>query len=141
MVNTHSGRDEPESSYPNGPPPPPPPLTLVQAITSILEARNEHTDLLRRLVDNTTRGGHGVSHLHSHAESTYGEFLATHSPTFTKAGEPLETDNWLCTTESKFGFLCCTEHQKTLFAPQQLVGSAGAWWANFTTAHPADHQV
>jgi hypothetical protein len=43
--------------------------------------------------------------------------------------------------ESKFGLLRCTEVQKTLFAAQQLWGDASAWWANYTTARPADYQV
>jgi hypothetical protein len=42
-----------------------------------------------------SRGGHGVDHVHGHTQSTYGEFLATQPPTFTEAGEPLETDNSL----------------------------------------------
>jgi hypothetical protein len=47
-----------------------------------------------------------------------GDFEATHPPLFTKAGEPLEADNWLRVIESNFGQLCCTETQKTLFAAQ-----------------------
>jgi hypothetical protein len=30
------------------------------------------------------------------------------------------------------------EIQKTLFVAQQLLGDARAWWANFTTARPAN---
>jgi hypothetical protein len=48
------------------------------------------------------------------APTTYGEFLATHLPTFVEASEPLEADNW-------------------------LLGAARAWWVNYTTTHPADH--
>ena len=138
MVTTRRGTDEPESSHQNVPPPPP---TLAEAIATILETRDEQTDLLRRIVGNTTRGGHGAGHAHVPAQSTYGDFLATHPPTFAEAGEPLEADYWLRTIESKFGLLRCTEHQKTLFAAQQLLGAAGAWWANYTAARPADHQV
>jgi hypothetical protein len=64
----------------------------------------------------------------------YSDFLATHPPVF-------ETDSWLHTTESKFGLLHCTEYHKTLYAAQQLRGSAGAWWASYITALPADHHV
>jgi hypothetical protein len=34
------------------------------------------------------------------------------------ATDPLEADNRLHTTESKFGLLHCTEYQKTLYATQ-----------------------
>jgi hypothetical protein len=43
--------------------------------------------------------------------------------------------------EFKFGLLCCTEVQKTLFATQQLRGDASAWWANYTATRPTDYQV
>jgi hypothetical protein len=43
--------------------------------------------------------------------------------------------------ESKFGLLCCTKVQKTLFTAQQLRGDASVWWANYTATHPADYQV
>jgi hypothetical protein len=43
--------------------------------------------------------------------------------------------------EFKFGLLCYTEVQKTLFTAQQLQGDASAWWANYTATHPADYQV
>jgi hypothetical protein len=43
--------------------------------------------------------------------------------------------------ESKFGLLRSTKVQKTLFAVQQLCGDANAWWANYTTTHPADYQL
>jgi hypothetical protein len=66
------------------------------------------------------------------------EFLATQPPTFTVASEPLEADHWLHTIESKFDLLNCTENQKTLFAAQQLLGDARAWWASFTASHPAN---
>jgi hypothetical protein len=39
------------------------------------------------------------------------------------------------------GLLHCTEYSKTLYAVQQLKGSAGARWALYTTALPADHHV
>jgi hypothetical protein len=66
------------------------------------------------------------------------EFLATHPPTFTEASEQLEVDHWLHTVESKFDLLNCIENQKTMFAAQQLLGNARAWWASFTAAHPVN---
>jgi hypothetical protein len=53
----------------------------------------------------------------------------------------LEVDSWLRTMESKFRLLHCTEYQKTLYVAQQLRGLAGAWWASYMTALPADHLV
>jgi hypothetical protein len=45
MVNTHHVRNGAENSQGNGNPPPPP--SLAQAIASILESRDEQTELLR----------------------------------------------------------------------------------------------
>jgi hypothetical protein len=95
MVNTHNGRAGAESSQENGNPPPPP--SLAQAIASILESRDEQTELLRQLVANFARGGNRARNAPAPAPAatTYGEFAATHPPLFTEAGEPLEANNWL----------------------------------------------
>jgi hypothetical protein len=139
MVNTRNVWNGAENSEGNGNPPPPP--SLAQAITSILEFRNEQTELLRQLVANSTRGGNGARNAPALAPTTYSDFAATHPPLFTEAGEPLEADHWLWVMESKFGLLRCTEVQKTLFAAQQLRGDASAWWSNYTATRPADYQV
>jgi hypothetical protein len=138
MVNTHNRRCEARAAQPNEPPPSP---TLARAITAILESRDQQTELLRQLMDNSAHGGNGAGNAQGLTLTTYANFLVTRPPTFTKAGEPLEADHWLRTIEFKFRFLRCTEHQKTLFAAQQLLGNARAWWANFTAALPANHQV
>jgi hypothetical protein len=44
--------------------------------------------------------------------------LATHPPLFSEEKDPLEADDWLRTTESKFSLLHCMEYQKTLYAAQ-----------------------
>jgi hypothetical protein len=44
MVNTRNGRGDPEPAHSNGNPPLPP--TLAQAIASILESRDEQTEML-----------------------------------------------------------------------------------------------
>jgi hypothetical protein len=136
MVNTHNRRGDPEPAHPNGNPPPLP--TLAQAIASILESRDEQTELLRHLVANSARGGHGVRNASALTPTTYDDFVATHPPLFTEAGEPLEADHWLRVIESYFGLLHCTEVQKTLFATQQLCGDASTWWANYATTRHAD---
>jgi hypothetical protein len=114
---------------------------LAQAIISILESRDEQTELLRQLVANSTHGGNGARNAPAPAPTTYSDFVATHPLLFTEAGEPLEANHWLRVMVSKFGLLRCTEVQQTLFAAQQLWGDASAWWANYTATHPADYQV
>jgi hypothetical protein len=94
MVNTHNGRADDKASQVNGPIPPPP-LTLAQAIASILDSRDEQTELLHQLVNNSATGVIGARNAHEQALTTYGEFLATHLLTFAEAGEPLEADHWL----------------------------------------------
>jgi hypothetical protein len=74
-------------------------------------------------------------------ESSYFDFLATQHPEFTETTDPLEANHWLRVTESKFKLLRCSEFQKTLFAAQQLSGSASAWWATYTAAIRDNHQV
>jgi hypothetical protein len=72
-------------------------------------------------------------------ESSYFDFLATQPPEFAEVMDPLEANNWLRVTESKFGLLHSTELQKTLFAAQQLRGSTSAWWDSYTATLPKDH--
>jgi hypothetical protein len=91
MVNTHNVRNTVENSQGNGNLPPP--SSLAQTIASILESRDEQTDLLQQLVANSTRGGDGVRNAPALASTTYSNFTATHPPLFTEAGEPLEADH------------------------------------------------
>jgi hypothetical protein len=139
MVNTRNVRNGAENSQGNGNPPPPP--SWAQAIASILESRDEQTELLRQLVANCTRGGNGARNASAPVPTTYSDFASTHPPLFTEAGEPLEADHWLRVMEFKFGLLRCTEVQKTLFTAQQLRGDASAWWANYTATRPVGYQV
>jgi hypothetical protein len=140
MVNTSNGRADAEASEPNGPNPPPPP-TLAQAIASILESRDEHSELLRQLVANSAHGGNGARITPAPAPTTCSDFAATHPLLFTEARVPLEADHWLRVIGSMFGLLRYTEVQKTLFTAQQLCGDASVWWVNYTATHPVDYQV
>jgi hypothetical protein len=139
MVNTLNVRNEAENSQGNGNPPPPP--SLDQPIASILESHDVQTELLWQLIANSTRGGNGARNASAPALTIYSDFVGTHLPLFTEAGEPLEADHWLRVMESKFGLLCYTEVQKTLFIAQQLRGDASAWWANYTATRLADYHV
>jgi hypothetical protein len=134
MVNTRNGRAKAENSRVNRNSPLPP--TLAEAIASILESRDEQTELLQQLVANSAHDGNGVRNAPNPAPTTYSDFAATHPPLFTEVGEPLGADHWLRAIESKFGLLRCTEVQKILFATQQLRGDANVWWANYTSTHP-----
>jgi hypothetical protein len=119
----------------------PPPLSLAQATASILESRDELTELLHQLLANSACDGNGARNALAPTPTTYSDFVATHPPLFTEAGEPLEVDHRLREMESKFGLLCCAEVQKTLFATQQLCGDTSAWWANYNATRPVDYQV
>jgi hypothetical protein len=94
------------------------------------------------LVENNERHGAECQQpRYQERDSSYSDFLATHPPIFADVTDPLEADSWLCIIESKFGLLHCTEYQKTLYAMQQLRGSAGAWWASYIATLPVDHHV
>jgi hypothetical protein len=65
-------------------------------------------------------------HHDSDAAILYKEFLSTQPPVFSRAEDPLEAEDWLCTVEQKLGLICCDDVQKTQCAAQQLQGQAGA---------------
>jgi hypothetical protein len=125
------------SSHGNAPPPPlHPPVSLEQLLAT-------QSELMTLLIQNEARHGAGRPQHPQYQDmnTSYSEFLATHPPLFSGGKDQLEADDWLRTTESKFSLLHCTEYQKTLYAAQQLRGPAGAWWASYTSALPADHHV
>jgi hypothetical protein len=134
MVSTHDGSVDVEAAQPDGHSSPPP--SLAQVIASIRESRVEQTKLLRRLVTNSNHDGTTIGNAWDQAESSYVEFLATQPPTFIEASDSLEADNWLSTIESKFELLNYIKNQKMMFAAQQLLGDARAWWTNFTATRP-----
>jgi hypothetical protein len=96
MVSPRNGSGDAEAPQGTGPNLPQSP-TLAQAITSILESRDEQTKLLQQLVINSApaRGGNGARNNSTQAATTNGDFVATHLPLFTEVGEPLEADDWL----------------------------------------------
>jgi hypothetical protein len=119
--------------------PPPPPHSPV-SLEKLLATQNELMTLLTQ--NEACRGAERPQHpRYQDMNTSYSEFLATHPPLFSRGKDPLEADDWLCTTESKFSLLHCTEYQKTLYVAQQLRGPAGAWWPSYTAALPSDHHV
>jgi hypothetical protein len=117
------------------PPPPPPNLAEVMA---------RQTELLNQLVQ--TQMGHFRQQSRGRDEppvASYQDFLSTQPPLFHKVDEPLDADAWLHTIESKFALLpaLCSDENKTLFAAQQLRGTARLWWDHFYAMQPADHVV
>jgi hypothetical protein len=102
------GRGQPPCG--NAPlPPPRPPVSLEQ----LLATKNE---LMTLLIQNETHRGAECPQHHRHQDMnmSYSEFLATHPPLFSRGKNSLEADDWLCTTESKFSLLHCTEYPKTI---------------------------
>jgi hypothetical protein len=77
------------------------------------------------------------------AAATYQEFLSTQPPLFTKVEDPLDTDVWLRTVESKFPLLAgdSPDDTKARFAVQQLHGPAQTWWDHFRAMLPVDREV
>ena len=123
-------------------PNPPPSVaapTLANAIAHLVNATSDNTRILQAMAQNMAPGQHG-SH-NPKANITYGSFLKTQPPIFTKANEPLEADDWIRTIEQKFGLIRCSGNQKTLFAAQQLQGPIGAWWASYLATQLEGHQV
>jgi hypothetical protein len=71
---------------------------------------------------------HKEEHLQHHWQqdrnSSYSDFLATHPLVFSGARDPLDEDDWLRTTESKFGLLHCTKYQKNSVCRPVVEGSS-----------------
>jgi hypothetical protein len=119
-----AGRGRGRGQAPHANPLPHPPCAPV-SIEELLATQNE---LMRVLVQNEAHCGAG--HLQHYQQQdmkmSYSDFLATHPSVFSGAKDMLDVDDWLCTTESKFSLLQCTEYQKTLYAAQQMRGLVGA---------------
>jgi hypothetical protein len=116
-------------------PPPPPNLAEVMA---------RQTELLNQLVQAQMGQFHHQSRSRDEPPlASYQDFLSTKPPLFHKADEPLDTDAWLRTIESKFALLSapCSDENKALFAAQQLRGTARIWWDHYHAMQPAGHVV
>jgi hypothetical protein len=82
-----------------GTPPPPPPHVPPMSIKQLLAMQNK---LMRVLTENLVQRVVPLSHHQLGVETSYTDFLMTHSLTF------VEAVDWLRIIESKFGLLHCT---------------------------------
>ena len=55
-------------------------------------------------------------------------FLRQNAPKFNGAGEPTEAEDWVRSLEKIFEFLECTDKEKLICMPHQLIGEADRWW-------------
>ena len=131
---TPEGFSHGQASGSQQPPPPPPSLAEVMVL---------QTELIRQLVQG--QQNHPGSQQRGHEDhipqaAGYQEFFGTQPTLFHKMDEPLDADAWLRTIESKFALLPvpCSEANKTLFAAQQLRGTARICWDNYRAMVPAD---
>jgi hypothetical protein len=123
------------------PNPPPVPLTLVEAITALVNATADNTRFLREMAGNQFQQHGGRVPPQGPRDTTYFEFSETQPPLFVKEEEPLEAEEWVRVMELKFGLIRCIEMQKPLFAAQHLRGPASTWWANFSGIQPVGDQI
>src|SRR6266540_1140256 len=132
MVNTRRAAESSQQGVENNPPPPP--QTLAEVVA-------QQTQILQMLAQNQMHQQQPHGRQGQPQNATYGDFAATHPPTFAKTEDPLEADSWIRLMESKFELLTCTETQKMLFAAHQLRRATASWWATFLAMQPAGHQV
>ena len=131
---TPEGFSHGQASGSQQPPPPPPNPAEVMAL---------QTELIRQLVQrqhNQPRSQQRGREDHIPQVAGYQEFFGTQPPLFHQTNEPLDAEAWLRTIESKLALLPvpCFEANKTLFAAQQLCGTARTWWDNYCAMLPAD---
>jgi hypothetical protein len=68
-------------------------------------------------------------------QSRLAEFLRTHPTTFSQAKDPKEVEDWLKGVEMKLVIAQCIDHEKVLFAVNQLYGTAANWWETYCNTH------
>ena len=55
-------------------------------------------------------------------------------PTFDNAEDPLEADDWLREINKKLDIIHARGRDRVLLVAHQLVGTAGEWWDNYSSA-------
>jgi hypothetical protein len=106
ILEGSAGRGHGRGQAPHGNLPPPPAPRSSVSIEQLLATQ---TELMSLLMQNEACCGVECPQHHQHQDmkTSYSDLLATHPPVFSGAWGPLEADDWLCTTESKFGLLHC----------------------------------
>ena len=98
----------------------PPPLTMAEVLLQIERNRAEDRRVLLEVIarntsDLTSASGSGQGSGHQ-SRGGLAEFLRTQPPTFSRAEDPLDADDWLRLVERKLSIAHCQEHEKALFA-------------------------
>jgi hypothetical protein len=83
---------------------------------------------------NANGNGHGGGdnnvngNKHGESRSKLRSFQNINPPTFTKAEEPLDADDWLQTMENNLEVAGVGENEKVLYTTHYLAGATRAWW-------------
>jgi hypothetical protein len=123
--------------------PPPPEPSMAQVLRLMLEDREAaraecqaNLTTLQHLAQiattNNKNGGNGDEE----PQTKLRDIQNSNPPTFTKATEPLEADDWLQTIENKLEYAGVGVNEKVLYATHFLAGPAGAWWENVCAMQP-----
>ena len=73
--------------------------------------------------------------------SKLSDFQWTNPPSFSRAVDPLDADNWLRTMEKKLEISRTEGNDKVPFVTHYLEGAATIWWENTKAMWPADEEI
>jgi hypothetical protein len=65
-------------------------------------------------------------------------FLRLRPAKFSRAAEPLEAMDWLCSVNKDLVTTGCTDAKKVRFAAHLLEGPAASWWDTYQITHPIE---
>jgi hypothetical protein len=65
----------------------------------------------------------------------FGDFQCTKPPTFSRAVEQMDADDWLKSIYKKLQVVQCNNHEKVLLASHKLSGPAADWSDAYVEAH------
>src|SRR6187551_578864 len=140
MVNTRrnvGAGGSGQNPNPN-PPPPPPPLTMEQMMQMQLQLTQQMAQTIA-LLQQQQQNPPPPPHLPPRDKR--GEFLKGRPPTFTRASDPLQAEDWLKAVERQLDIAQCDDREKVLYAGGQLQGPALDWWDSFQYGHPNRGQI
>ncbi len=116
--NNNNGNNDGGNNQDVNPPPPPPP-TLEQVL--IMQAQMLQT------MQQTMVNLHAQPQVPPPLRDRLRDFQFTNPPTFSRAVEPMDADDWLKTIERKLQVVQCNNQEKVLLASHQLIGPAADW--------------